>query len=185
VTENLYRCYDIRRVTAALACDAGLKITFEGNVEAILPTAHPDFENLRFTAEWGLEYGYLVGLELDSEHRLVTLNHSYQSLIRSVGDDPEDSSRVIVCFWAFCSICYLTRDHPDFERIRTTLEEAHAAGSTVRFANDPLAVEGETEIWLKILDVRPIPVPAPAKETNGAAQASREPVPQTAANPER
>jgi hypothetical protein len=186
VAENLHRCYDIRRVSAVVACDTGLKITFEGNVEAILPAVHPDFENLRFTAEWSLEHGYPVGVVLEADRRLVALNHSYQSQVRSLEDDPEDSSRVMICFWAFCSVCYLTRDHPDFERIRTTLEEAHATGSPVRFANDPWAVEGETEIWLKLLDVRPVSVLAPAKETDGAAAlASHEPVPQAAANPER
>jgi hypothetical protein len=163
-----------------------LKIRFEGDLEATLPTTHPDFDLLRSAVEWSVDTGRPVGFVLEGGDRIVALNHSYDSSIRSVGDDPEDGSRIIIGFWAYCSICYLTRDHPDFERILGILREAATAGRPVVFVIETWPIEGETEIWAKIMDVRPLPVPAPAKETNGAAAVTaRESVPQTAANPER
>jgi hypothetical protein len=79
-----------------------------------------------------------------------------------VKDDSEDPHRLMVAFWGFSAICYLTRDHPEFERIRTTLEEAAASGSMVCFAKYTWPEESETEIWNKIMDVRPVPAPTPS-----------------------
>jgi hypothetical protein len=71
-----------------------------------------------------------------------------------VRPDEEDPSRLLVEFWAYSPICYLTKDHPDFERLKQTLECAAATDEPVSFANHRHMVEGETETWWKLMDVR-------------------------------
>ena len=63
---------------------------------------------------------------------------------------------VVVAFWAFCAVCYLTRDHPEFDRILATLWAAAGTQQRVVFAIFTWPVESETETWNKILDVRPV-----------------------------
>ncbi len=92
---------------------------------------------------------------VDPTGNLVDLRYANRVTVRYVRDDEEDSNRVMVAFWGFSSICYLTRDHPEFERIRTTLAAAAARGEPVWFANRTWPVMGETEIWNRILDARP------------------------------
>jgi hypothetical protein len=53
-------------------------------------------------------------------------------------------------------VCCLTFDHPQFDRIRTTLEQAIANGARVWLANRMHRVKSETEIWWKLMDVRPL-----------------------------
>ena len=79
----------------------------------------------------------------------------------------EDEGRLPIWFWAFSPVCYLTRDHPEFDRIRATLERAAASGSRMWLANGMHPVEGETEVWWKILDVRPIATPSPDPAGSG------------------
>jgi hypothetical protein len=137
-----------------------------------LEADHPDFDINRRGAEWGLEWHRPLGVVLDARDRVLGLNHTYEVSLHSLADDPEDSNRLIVCFWGFCSVCYLTRDHPDFERIRKTLEEARTSNGRLIFANETWPVEGETESWLKILDVRPLPVPDSSEAGDGTAGSS-------------
>ncbi|HXG11892.1 MAG TPA: hypothetical protein VNK04_19200 [Gemmataceae bacterium] len=89
--------------------------------------------------------------------------------VHEVKDCDEDPSRLEVWFWGYSPVCYLTRDHPDFERIRATLREALASQSMVWLAPHTWPVEGETEIWTKIMDVRPVNRDAAASQANGTA----------------
>jgi hypothetical protein len=96
-----------------------------------------------------------VGVLADGEGRLIELSHAHQAPVRSVAEDPEDHSRLVVWFWGYSPVCLPTPDHPAIGRIRTTLERAVASGQQVWVANWRHMIEGETEIWWKILDVRP------------------------------
>jgi hypothetical protein len=69
-------------------------------------------------------------------------------------DDEDDPSRVKVAFWGFSAVCYLQRDHPEFGRILGTLAAAVGSPAQVWFANRSWPLEGETEVWNAILDVR-------------------------------
>jgi hypothetical protein len=60
----------------------------------------------------------------------------------------------MVAFWAYSPICYLKRSHPEFERIKHTLEQAITKDEQVILANHMHPVEGETETWYSIMDVR-------------------------------
>ena len=95
------------------------------------------------------------GLILDEHGTVVDLSWACDSSVNQIRDDPEDNSRLEVWFWAFSPVCYLTRDHPEFERIRSTLTEAATAGSRVWLANRFHMIEGTTETWHKLMDVRP------------------------------
>ena len=46
-------------------------------------------------------------------------------------------------------------DHPEFERIKHTLERAASMAEPVLSANHMHLVEGEAESWYTIKDVRP------------------------------
>ena len=52
-------------------------------------------------------------------------------------------------------MCNLTREAPEFDRIRATLGQAAASGGRVWLANRMHLVAGEPEVWWQILDVRP------------------------------
>jgi hypothetical protein len=63
------------------------------------------------------------------------VSHAHDTGVHAIREDADDPSRLAVWFWGYSPVCYLTGDHPEFDRIR---------------------IEGETEIWWKILDVRVI-----------------------------
>jgi hypothetical protein len=110
-------------------------------------------------AERGLQQRRPVGVMVDGDGRLLELSPTHDTGVCSVREDEEDRSRLAVWFWGYSPVCYLTREHPEFDRIRATLEQAAASGSRVWLANRMHLVEGETETWWKILDVRPIKPP--------------------------
>src|SRR5262249_42493884 len=96
----------------------------------------------------------------DGEGRILELSHAHETCVNSIREVGEDPSRLAVWFWEYSPICYLTRAHPDFDRIRATLEQAATSGNRVWLPNRMHLVEDETEIWWKILDVRPVePLP--------------------------
>jgi hypothetical protein len=148
--------YAIQVVTAIQSGDGGTELTFQDGSVAAVAAMHPDYDFLLIEARWSVDTGRPVGLILDERGVVLDLNHTWDSSVRRIRDDPEDSSRLEVGFWGYSPVCYLTRDHPDFERIRATLAEAAAAGTMVWLANRSHMVEGETEIWHKLMDVRPI-----------------------------
>ena len=92
----------------------------------------------------------------NGDGRLVEVSHVHDTCVHSVREDEEDKSRLAVWFWEYSPVCYLTRDHPEFDRIRATLEQAAASGRRVWLANRMHLVESETEIWWKIMDVRAV-----------------------------
>lgn len=175
--------YLIQVVASVEARDGGWELRFHDGTRATLPVAHPNHDLFLFQAEESVRAGCPVGAVVDEAGRVRDMNHTYRSHVDRVRDDPEDGSRVEVWFWAFSPICYLTRDHPEFDRIHTTLAEAATSGELVWLANHCRAIEGETEIWHKLLDVRPAAAVAamPERETaaatgrdaNGAADRSR------------
>jgi hypothetical protein len=173
--------FDIQVVADIQRVDKGAKLLFHNGLAATLPAQQPDYDLILPRVESSRRERQPVGIVYDADGRLVTLNHAYPSTVRCARDDDEDSNRVMVEFWGFSAICYLTRDHPEFERIRTTLAEAAATGATVWLANWPWPVEGETEIWNKLMDVRPELAPvqarlwreAPPSAANGAPAEAR------------
>jgi hypothetical protein len=158
--ETACQVHDIQPVVNMLPCDGAWKLTFPNGWEVTLSADHPDYELLVGKAQRSMHRRKPVGVAVDANGRLIDLNHTYQVSVSWVRDDAEDSNRVMVAFWGFSAICYLTRDHPEFERIRATLTDALASGGQVVFANYSWPIEGETEIWNKLLDVRPVSGPA-------------------------
>ncbi len=161
--------YDLRVITAIEPGEGSVLLTFQGGERATVPTDHPDLKLILAEAERSSEWGSPVGLILDPAGRVLDLSHTHESCVRRIEDDSEGPNRLAVGFWSFCAVCYLTRDHPDFERIRKTLTEAVATDKPVVFANETWPLEGETEIWNKIMDVRPVEVPGRLPQANGAA----------------
>jgi hypothetical protein len=59
-------------------------------------------------------------------------------------------------------MCYLAKDHPEFDRLHASLAAAAGTPAQLWVANysqmvkdEPTSDEGEFEIWWKIMDVRP------------------------------
>ncbi len=149
--------YDIQRVTAMQPCDGSTAIRFRNGSTACLPGTHPDRDIILLEAQQSLSSGVPVGYVVDAAGRLLDLHHAHDTGIHSIKGDKEDSSRLEVLCWGFSPACYLTRDHPEFERIFATLSEAVAGGGRVWLTTHLRMIEGETEIWHKIMDVRPLP----------------------------
>jgi hypothetical protein len=162
--------YDICQVTQVSPVSDGLRITFADGSNAFLDAGHPNFDVLRINAEWACRYSKPVGVIVDPDGRIVDLYAANDTTVRYIQEDATDHNRLTVAFWAFGPICYLTRDHPEFERIRATLTEAAGTSQRVWFANhsemvhgEPTTQDGEFEIWWKIMDVRPME-PEPGQE---------------------
>jgi hypothetical protein len=148
--------YDIQRVHAIQPSNGALAIVLASGLLARLTPDHPDRDRMLREAEDSLRQHRPVGVLVNGEGRLVELSHTHETSVASLREDEEDKSRLAVWFWEYSPICYLTREHPEFDRIRATLEQAAASGSRVWLANSMHPVEGETEIWWKILDVRSV-----------------------------
>jgi hypothetical protein len=148
--------FEIQTVRSIEPSNGAPVVVFGSGLVARLPPDHPDRDRMLREAADSLRQRRPVGVLVNGEGRLLELSHAHDTSVRSLREDEEDSSRLAVWFWEFSPVCYLTRDHPEFDRIRPTLEQAAASGSRVWLANRMQLVEGETEIWWKILDVRPV-----------------------------
>src|SRR5262245_3663752 len=147
--------FDIQTVRAIQPVNGALVVTFGSGLVARLPPDHPDRDRMLREAEYSLQQRSPVGVVVNGDEHLLELSHAHETGVRSVREDEEDRSRLAVWLWDYSPICYLTRDHPEFDRIRTTLAQAAASGGRVWLANRMHLVEGQTEIWWQILDVRP------------------------------
>jgi hypothetical protein len=148
--------FDIQKIRTIQSCNGAVVLTFGSGLVARFPPDHPDLDKMLREAEDNLQQGRPVGVLVNAMGQILELSHAHDTCVDSVRDDEEDEGRLPVWCWEFSPVCYLTRDHPEFDRIRATLEQAAASGSRVWLANRMHPVEGETEIWWKILDVRPI-----------------------------
>jgi hypothetical protein len=147
--------YDKQSVTAVQPCNGSTAIHFRNGSTTSLPGTHPDRDVILLEARQSLSSGRPVGYVVDAAGSLLDLHHAHDTGIDSVKEE-DDSTRLEVWCWGFSPVCYLTRDHPEFERIRATLAAAAAGGGRVWLTTHLRTVEGETEIWHKILDVRPL-----------------------------
>jgi len=147
---------DIQTVAAIEPSNGAVVVAFRSGLVAQLPEDHPDQAPMLCEAHDSCQQRRPFGVVVDGEGGLVELSHAHKMRVRSVREDVEDNSRLEIWFWAYSPVCYLTRDHPEFDRIRRTLEPAAASGGRVWLANRMHPVEGETEVWWKILDVHPL-----------------------------
>src|SRR5579883_3184981 len=150
--QTTHQTYDIQPVRAVLPCDRGTQVVFPAGLTACLRKEHPEYERILHHARSSLQYGHPIGFILNEAGELVELNDTHQSTVRQVQPDEDDPGRLMVEFWAYSPICYLAKDHPEYERIKNTLEHAAAMDEQVIFANYLHMVEGETETWWKLLD---------------------------------
>jgi hypothetical protein len=153
--QTTHQTCNIQRVQKVLPCDNGTQVIFENGLSACIRTGHAEYERMVRQAHHSVQDGIPVGFLLNETAEIVELNYTHQSTVRFIRPDEDDSSRLVVAFWAYSPICYLTRDHPEFERIRQTLERAAKGNEHVILANHMNMVDGETETWWKIMDVRP------------------------------
>jgi hypothetical protein len=100
---------------------------------------------------------------VDANGRVVDLNAAHDTPVRYLRESERDSNHLEVAFWAYSPICVLTRDHPEFERIRATLAQAAGTPRLLWVAtHSGEKVEGEPEedglipAYPTILEVRPI-----------------------------
>ena len=67
------------------------------------------------------------------------------------------------CFFDRYQLCYLLKDHPDFDRLHRTLRGVAGTETPVLFATHSHPVDDEEESWWHLLDARradtPIDVP--------------------------
>jgi hypothetical protein len=179
----------IEVVTDLHAADGGAWLLLGNGLRISLAADHPDRELILREARRSFQRQEPVGVLVDPDGRIVDLNYTYPVTVHAVREDEEDPSRLLVLFWGFSPVCYLTQDHPERGRIQATLEEAARLGQPVWLANRLWPVEGETEIWQQILDVCPrhtLPARRDQSESVGAEVHGKAlpPLPVTAKEPE-
>jgi len=147
-------------------------IRFRSGLTACFSLQHPDAKIFLYDAQWSLEFPQRpVGVLVDGSGQVVDLEIAHHVTVRWVRDCEEAPARILLAFWGFSPVCYLAKDHPEFDRIYTTLTAAQASDQRIWFAKRTHALESETETWFKILDVRPQPVVTPLPPSNGAGPA--------------
>jgi hypothetical protein len=153
--------FDIQKVRDVQPSNGDFAVTFQNGLVACLCGNQPDRDKILREVRFSLRQHRPVGLLVNGGGELQEANAAHDTAVRSVEPEQAKERRLPVWFWAYSPVCYLTRDHPEFERIRATLEEAASSGRRVWLANRMHQVESETEIWWKILDVRPFEAGAP------------------------
>jgi hypothetical protein len=139
----------------------GLSISFYRGLKARLRDDHAEHDIILRTVNYSHAHHYMVGVAVNPEGNVVDLRHAAESHVHSVREDEEEApNRLEVALWANSPVCYLRKDHADFERIRRTLEEAMISGDSVWYAtySDPEEVEAKNETWIgmRIMDIRPV-----------------------------
>jgi hypothetical protein len=154
--------YDIRFVASVQPGDAGVQLTFRDGSVAHLDEAHPNFDTLLVLLKSESCRCWPVGVLLDASGRVIDLNEAHDVTVRYIREEEDTADRMKVALWGFNPMCYLSRDHPEFDRIRSTLAAAAGTSTRLWLANhsqmvndEPRTGDGEFEIWWKILDVRP------------------------------
>src|SRR4051794_14763227 len=137
--------FDIQTVSTVQPSNGARVVGFDGGLVARLPPDHADRDRILFDAQDSLRRRRPVGVVLDSSGGILELTHAHETGVDSVQEDDEDKTRLAVWCWEFSPVCYLTRDHPESNRIRETLEQA-ASGGRVWLANHARRVESETEV---------------------------------------
>jgi hypothetical protein len=155
--------HDIRPVAEVAPVEGGLRITFRDGTTAFLDGSHSNFELLRIHAVSNQGGAVPVGVVLDADGGIVDLNTAHDASVQFVQEVPEDNNRLKVAFWGYSPVCYLSREHPEFDRLYSTLTAAAGTRTMLWVANysemvedQPKTPDGEYEIWWKIMDVRPV-----------------------------
>jgi hypothetical protein len=153
--------FAIRPLASVQRCDGQVQLTFRDGSVARLDVSHPQFDTLMVFADSELHRHRPLGVVLDASGQVVDLNEAHDVTVRYIRDNEGTPERLKVALWGFAPMCYLARDHPEFERIRSTL--AAAAGTPARLwvanysqmvSDEPTTEGGEFETWWKIMDVR-------------------------------
>jgi hypothetical protein len=147
--------FDIQRVRTIQSSNGALVVVLGSGLVARFPPDHPDRDRMLREAEDSMQPGRSVAVLVGGAGHLLELSHAQDTRVNSFREDGEDPGRLAVWCWEFSPVCYLTRDHPEFDRIRRALAEAAGSGRRVWLVNRMHLVEGDTEIWWKILDVCP------------------------------
>jgi hypothetical protein len=160
---------DIQVVTEIRPGSGETNLTFQNGWTVRLPSDHPDQNFILRHANRSLNWAVPVGVFADAAGQLYELTEAHDVTVWSMQEDEEDKNRLLLGFFGFSPIAYLTRDHPYFERIQGTLAEAARSRQRLWLANYFWPVESETEIWWKIMDVRPVQAPSTAPSVSEAA----------------
>jgi hypothetical protein len=147
--------YAIVVVAAAEPSGGVLCLRFCDGTRAVLRTDHPDYEIMVHSIRWSIEDGRPVGIVIEATGEVVDLRRADESTLRWVRPDEEDPRYLDVALWGFSPACCLLYDHPEFERIRTTLAEALASGREVWFATRSELFESNTGLCHNLMDARP------------------------------
>src|SRR5438128_1411695 len=116
MVQTIHQICDIQCVRQVLPCDNGMQIVFPTGGAVRLYTGHPDYQHILQQARNSLEYGSPVAFIANEAGELADLNYTHQSSVRRVRINEDDSNRLMIEFWSYSPICYLTKDHPEFER---------------------------------------------------------------------
>jgi len=153
--------FDIRPIANVQRCAGGATLTFRDGSVAHLEDTHPNFERHMVFVESESRRWRPVGVMLNKSGRVIDLNEANDVTIRYIGEDEDTPDRLKVAMWGFSPMCYLAKDHPEFERIRSLL--AATAGTPARLwvanhsqmvKDEPTTDDGAFEIWWKIMDIR-------------------------------
>jgi hypothetical protein len=146
---------DIDIVRDIQSCNGITRILFSRSSSTALPANHPHYDLLLRQAEASLRHQFPIAVLLDTAGTVADLSEGHQVTVRRVQQDEDGVKGLRIALWELSPVCYLAKDHPDFERIRDLLLAAEKSGERLWLANRSWPVEEETEVWNSILDVRP------------------------------
>jgi hypothetical protein len=155
--------YDLQPIRSASRQAGDVVITFHSGSVACLSSGQPNFGTLLSNVEAGLRRQHApVGFLVTTGNRLVDLNVAHDTTVRDLCEGAPGLNGVLVGLWAHSPVCFLSRDHPEFERLQATLADAVGTEKMVWVATHTEEVEegepdaeGDVPAWPKIMDVRP------------------------------
>jgi hypothetical protein len=156
-------------VCTVVPCREKTTITLDSGRTAWISAGAPSAPQLVAGADAARRTGEPIGVLLSKAGEVLDLAPAHVSTVAFVRQDEDHADRWLVGFWAFTTLCYLTHDHPDFERLKRILEAAAGTETRVVFANHSQPVEDEDEVWWRLLDVRLVDLTT----ANGAAAGGR------------
>lgn len=168
--------FAIRPLAYVSRSEKGVQLTFRDGSVAHLDNTHPHFDSLQMLVDKEARGARPLGFVLDPSSRVLDVNEAHDVTVRYLREQEDTPDRLKVALWGFSPICYLAKDHPEFDRISSTLTAAAGTPTRLWVANhsqmvqdDPPLADGEFEIWWKILDVRPCREPSHSS-TNGTVE---------------
>lgn len=155
----------IQTVAAVWQGDDAVRVCLADGTVVRLDPHHPDFDVWMVYVTSELRRTCPLGVVMGPSGWAIDIGAAHDTAVRSVAPFDRDPAYVEATFWSYGRVCVLARGHPEFDRVHGMLTTAVgdlAARFWVAVCSRDEATgagpdeEGNTPLYARILDVRPM-----------------------------